>query len=73
MGSPTTSGPNATDDMEFDQSKGITYESFSPLCGPCGTTELIDGDLVTSIGKKYGKSGAQVSLRWQVQNGIPGR
>jgi len=27
--------------------------------------------LVTSIGKKYNKSGAQVSLKWQVQQGIP--
>lgn len=78
MGSPTTSGPNATDDIAFDQSHGVTYESFSPLCGPCGTTELIDGPLVTGIAKKYKSgvdgsaiTGAQVSLRWQVQQGIP--
>lgn len=64
-------GPNATDDREFDNMVGTLYESFSPLCGPCNTMELITGELVTSIGKKYGKSGAQVSLKWQVQQGIP--
>lgn len=66
-----TAGPNATDDRDFDRKHGITYQSFSPLCGPCGTHELINGTLVTSIGKKYNKSGSQVSLKWQVQQGIP--
>uniref|UniRef100_A0A7S1HRI9 NADP-dependent oxidoreductase domain-containing protein n=1 Tax=Eutreptiella gymnastica TaxID=73025 RepID=A0A7S1HRI9_9EUGL len=64
-------GPNATDDKAFCEAHGITYASFSPLCGPCGTTELINGPLVTSIGARHGKTGAQVSLRWQVQQGIP--
>ena len=77
MGAPSTSGLNMTDmpvpSKPSDQPsyKGITYQSFSPLCGPCGTTELIDGPLVTGIGKAHGKSGAQVSLKWQVQRGIP--
>ena len=31
---------------------------------------MIDGTLVTEIGKKHGKSGAQVSLKWVVQQGI---
>lgn len=30
--------------------------------GPCGTMELINGTLVTSIGAKYGKSGPQVLI-----------
>merc|ERR1712139_628654 len=65
---------NATDGKEFDRGQHITYQSFSPLCGPCGTAahqELIKGALVTSIGAKYNKTGAQVSLKWQVQQGIP--
>ncbi|GBG24949.1 Prostaglandin F synthase [Hondaea fermentalgiana] len=66
-----SAGPEATDDREFDHMVGTLYQSFSPLCGPCGTSELINGKLVTEIGKKYGKSGAQVSLKWQVQQGIP--
>ena len=71
MGAPTTNSGNATDDLPYMLKQNITYESFSPLCGPCGTTELIDGALVSDIGKKYGKTGAQVSLKWQIQQGIP--
>ena len=65
-------GPNATDDKAYMAAMGVTYEGFSPLCGPCDDPkELITGALVTSIGKKYGKTGAQVALKWQVQQGIP--
>ena len=67
-------GANATDDRAYMKSKGVLYEGFSPLCGPCGGTdkmELITGKLVTSIGKKHGKTGPQVALKWQVQLGIP--
>ena len=77
MGSPTTSSINATDSKAFCDANGVTYQSFSPLCGPCQDAKgnpdrsLITGPLVTNIGKKYGKSGAQVSLKWQVQSGIP--
>ena len=66
-----TAGPNATDGIKYDRSVGVTYQSFSPLCGPCGTDLLITGPVVTEIGKKYNKTGAQVSLKWQVQLGIP--
>jgi len=51
--------------------KGVFYQSFSTLCGPCGSTELLNGTMVTKIGQAHGKSGAQVSLRWAVQLGIP--
>lgn len=66
-----TAGVNATDYKAWTSSQGIVYQSFSPLCGPCGTKELIDGPLVTGIGKNHNKTGAQVSLKWQVQSGIP--
>jgi len=58
----------------FDEKHGVLYMSYSPLCGPCdppANMELITGDLVTSIGKRHNKTGAQVSLRWLVQQGIP--
>lgn len=67
-------GVNATDYKDYMKAMGVVYESFSPLCGPCeGTdkTELITGKLVTSIGAKHGKTGPQVALKWQVQQGIP--
>jgi diketogulonate reductase-like aldo/keto reductase len=69
-----SSGPNATDDRSFMEAHGITFQSFSPLCGPCSppdNKELISGKLVAGIGSTSAKSGAQVSLRWQVQQGIP--
>lgn len=65
---------NATDDRGFMEAHGITYQSFSPLCGPCtppDNTVLLTGPLVTQIGARVNKTGAQVSLRWQVQQGIP--
>jgi diketogulonate reductase-like aldo/keto reductase len=66
--------PNlGSDYKDYCQSVGIVYMSFSTLCGPCGKekTELIDGPLVTKIGKAHNVSGAQVALRWAVQQGIP--
>lgn len=67
-------GPNAQDDMKFDEKAGVLYQSFSPLCGPCGDSahaELISGPLVSRIGAAHNKTGAQVSLKWLVQQGIP--
>jgi diketogulonate reductase-like aldo/keto reductase len=55
------------------QEMGTTFMSFSPLCGPCEyepSDSLINGDLVTEIGAKYGKSGPQVSLRYIVQQAL---
>jgi diketogulonate reductase-like aldo/keto reductase len=71
-----TAGDFATDYKSWVQSQGILYQSFSPLCGPCNATNgdkmaLITGDLVTGIGRKYNKTGAQVALKWLVQQGIP--
>lgn len=42
----------------------MAYSSLSQ-----GSPELISGNLTTSIGKKYGKSGAQVSLKYIAQHG----
>jgi diketogulonate reductase-like aldo/keto reductase len=67
-------GPLADDGRQFMDSVGVKFMSFSSLCGPCPpphNTELIHGDLVTSIGAKHNKTGAQVALRWLVQQGIP--
>ena len=75
-----TAGSNATDDRAFAEAQGLVFQSFSPLCGPCClgapasctyNRDLIAGPLVTGIGQKYGRTGAQVALRWQVQQGIP--
>ena len=54
--------------------RNITLLSFLGLCGQCDppdNSELINGTLVSSIGAAHNKSGAQVSIRWLVQSGVP--
>ena len=57
--------------IETCRQHNITFMPFSPLCGPCQIDDpkdsLINGELVTSIGRKYGVSGSQVTLRFIVQ------
>lgn len=56
--------------------KGIQFMAYSPL-GEWSiltlrkATSLVSNPLTVGIGKAYGKSGAQVALRWVVQNGVP--
>jgi len=64
----------ATDYKDYMKSKGIVYMSFSTLCGPCEgdePMELITGPLVTEIGQAHNVTGAQVALKWAVQQGVP--
>eukprot|EP00980_Cylindrotheca_fusiformis_P018099 scaffold5817_cov101-Cylindrotheca_fusiformis.AAC.4 len=69
-------GSQDVDDViEFCQNLGITFMSFSPLCGPCSyepEDSLIHGNLVTKIASHYSNvTGSQVALRYIVQQGIP--
>jgi diketogulonate reductase-like aldo/keto reductase len=68
---------DVNDVIETCQKEGITFMSFSPLCGPCTNVQpedsLISGKLVTEIGAKYGKTGSQVSLRFIVQQALLGK
>ena len=70
-----SAGVNATDGGRYwHQAHGVAYLSFSTLCGPCGAAAhaaLIKGPLTTRIGAAHGKSGAQVALKFAVQQGIP--
>lgn len=50
----------------FCQQEGIQLEAWSPLM----QGELLDNDALQEIAAKYGKSVAQVILRWDLQNGI---
>ncbi|MGW8315808.1 MAG: aldo/keto reductase [Bacteroidales bacterium] len=47
---------------------GIQMEAWSPLAQ--GRNELFTNETLAAIGEKYGKSNAQVSLRWHYQRGI---
>ncbi|KAJ5735268.1 uncharacterized protein N7483_000393 [Penicillium malachiteum] len=47
-------------------SRGIVVEAYSPLAHG----ERLDEPVLASIGKKYGKSPAQVMIRWSLQMGF---
>ena len=55
--------------VTYCKEKGIVVQAYSPLGD--GSSELIDGPLVTPIAQEHNKTGAQVSLKWLVQSGIP--
>ncbi|MFB6343298.1 aldo/keto reductase [Saccharicrinis sp. FJH62] len=51
--------------VDFCKSKGIQHEAWSPLM----QGGVLDVMLLNEIGKKYGKSPVQVTLRWNLQRG----
>lgn len=58
---------------EFLAKEGIVIQAWYPLGH--GDRALIEEPLFTELGKKYGKSNAQIILRWHIQDGnivIPG-
>lgn len=59
-------GPDPAGLKSYTESKGIVHMAYSPLAE--GTSELITGELVTSIGAAHNKTGAQVALSWVVQH-----
>lgn len=52
--------------LKFTKEKGIVLEAWSPL----GQGNLLENETLVSIGKKYGKTAAQVILRWDLQVGV---
>lgn len=50
---------------DFCRAKGIQLEAWSPLMQ--GNLQL---PLLTELGQKYGKSPAQIVLRWDLQHGV---
>ncbi|MEE0434312.1 MAG: aldo/keto reductase [Peptococcaceae bacterium] len=47
---------------------GVHPEAWGPFAE--GTHDIFNHPLLTAIGEKYGKSAAQVALRWNVQRGV---
>ena len=64
------SSPQFTNQELIDQlrAKGIHTEAWSPLGGTGGN--LLSNPVLAGIGAKYGKSAAQVVIRWHIQRGI---
>lgn len=52
---------------EYHAAHGIVTESYSPLGGD---GSILREPVFTAIGERYGKSPAQVVIRWHLQNGL---
>mmetsp|Transcript_90511 Transcript_90511/g.255505 ORF Transcript_90511/g.255505 Transcript_90511/m.255505 type:complete len:364 (+) Transcript_90511:85-1176(+) len=58
--------PNAVED---NRKRGIVVQSWAPLGGSTGGISLRARKACEEVGKTYGKSWAQVALRWIVEKG----
>ncbi|PWL39799.1 aldo/keto reductase [Flagellimonas aquimarina] len=52
--------------IDFCHNKGIQYEAWSPMM----QGNIFDIQLLKELGKKYGKTAAQIVLRWDLQKGV---
>ena len=61
--------PYLTQKQLFDycDQKGIAVEAWSPLGGSKGTGSVLSDPVVNEIAGRYGKSAAQVIIRWHLQ------
>ena len=60
--------PPAGKSRSFLSNLGIVTEAWAPFAE--GKHDLFQNEVLTSIGREYGKSPAQVILRWDLQRGI---
>lgn len=56
------------ENQQFMVENGVQIESWGPFAE--GKNDLFHNELLASIGKKYGKTIAQVVLRWLTQRGV---
>ncbi len=56
--------------INYCKDLGMEIQAWSPLGGGSTAAELLANDTLNSIGKKYGKSAAQVIIRWNVQRDV---
>ncbi len=52
--------------IEYCQSRGIQIQAYAPLARGA----YLDNDVMCVLGTKYGRTPAQIGLRWAVQKGI---
>lgn len=57
-----------TETQRFLEENGVQLESWGPFAE--GKNNLFQNELLSSIGKKYNKTVAQVVLRWLTQRGV---
>lgn len=59
-------GFGQTESADYCQKNGIVVEAWSPL----GTGDVLKNRTLAAIGEKYGKSSAQICIRWLIQKNI---
>ena len=59
-------GLTQAETVEYCKKHHILVEAWSPL----GTGRMLDNEMLRSIAAKYGKSVAQLCIRWCLQNGV---
>ncbi|XP_056276987.1 glyoxal reductase isoform X2 [Pseudoliparis swirei] len=52
--------------MEYCRQEGIVFEGYSPL----GKGQVLNNPTVLHIAHKYGRTAAQICIRWSIQNGV---
>ena len=60
---------------QFAEKHGIVINSYYPFGGRGNTQELFNNELILELAEKYGRSSAQIILRWHLQAGyvaVPG-
>lgn len=60
---------NNLDVVNADQERGVLTQAWSPF-GRASKNDVLRNDTITEIGEKYGKSNAQVIIRWNLQTGV---
>ena len=55
---------------QLAQQHGIQIESWFPLSGRPDSQEMLSLPVLTDLAKKYGKTPAQIVLRWHVELGL---
>jgi 2,5-diketo-D-gluconate reductase A len=58
---------NRTDHVDYDHEHDIVTVAWGPL-GP--RTDLLEEPILATLGEKYGKSPAQIVIRWAIDRGI---
>ncbi len=56
--------------INYCKDLGMAIEAWSPLGGGTTAAELLANEVLVSIGEKYGKSSAQVIIRWNIQRDV---
>lgn len=59
-------GCNQEETVEYCKKNGICVEAWSPI----GSGRLLDNEMLLGIAEKYGRSVAQICIRWCMQNDI---